>query len=70
MYLKTSQDADVCNKPWYASACDRRTADEALMRFNKVRIKKFPISLSAVGSDQHCFCVPEWGLHGEEELRS
>ncbi|XP_024120652.2 B-cell linker protein [Oryzias melastigma] len=32
---KTSQDADVCNKPWYASACDRRTADEALMRFNK-----------------------------------
>uniref|UniRef100_A0A3B3DSB0 SH2 domain-containing protein n=1 Tax=Oryzias melastigma TaxID=30732 RepID=A0A3B3DSB0_ORYME len=32
---RTSQDADVCNKPWYASACDRRTADEALMRFNK-----------------------------------
>uniref|UniRef100_A0A3P9K6C8 B cell linker n=1 Tax=Oryzias latipes TaxID=8090 RepID=A0A3P9K6C8_ORYLA len=32
---KTCQDADVCNKAWYASACDRRTADEALMRFNK-----------------------------------
>uniref|UniRef100_A0A8C7YLH2 SH2 domain-containing protein n=1 Tax=Oryzias sinensis TaxID=183150 RepID=A0A8C7YLH2_9TELE len=35
VYLKTCQDADICNKAWYASACDRRTADEALMRFNK-----------------------------------
>ncbi|XP_037544544.1 B-cell linker protein [Nematolebias whitei] len=29
------QDADVGNKPWFAAACDRRTADDALLRSNK-----------------------------------
>uniref|UniRef100_H3C3E0 B cell linker n=1 Tax=Tetraodon nigroviridis TaxID=99883 RepID=H3C3E0_TETNG len=26
---------DICNKPWYAGACDRKTADEVLIRSNK-----------------------------------
>ncbi|MEQ2276778.1 hypothetical protein XENORESO_018969 [Xenotaenia resolanae] len=29
------KDADVYNKPWFASACDRKTADDALLRSNK-----------------------------------
>ncbi|XP_029377062.1 B-cell linker protein isoform X2 [Echeneis naucrates] len=29
------KDAEVYNKPWYASSCDRRTADEVLFRSNK-----------------------------------
>lgn len=31
------QGADVHNKPWYASTCDRKTADNVLLRTNKVR---------------------------------
>ncbi|XP_022599579.1 B-cell linker protein isoform X1 [Seriola dumerili] len=33
--LDGDKDADVYNKPWYASACDRKTADDALLRSNK-----------------------------------
>ncbi|XP_047459232.1 B-cell linker protein isoform X2 [Mugil cephalus] len=29
------KDADVYNKPWYASSCDRKAADDALISFNK-----------------------------------
>ncbi|XP_067465571.1 B-cell linker protein isoform X1 [Thunnus thynnus] len=29
------KDADVYKKPWYASACDRKTADDVLVRSNK-----------------------------------
>ncbi|KAM3605717.1 uncharacterized protein V6R79_003530 [Siganus canaliculatus] len=29
------KDADICNKPWYASTCDRKTADDVLVRANK-----------------------------------
>uniref|UniRef100_A0A8D3AUB0 B cell linker n=1 Tax=Scophthalmus maximus TaxID=52904 RepID=A0A8D3AUB0_SCOMX len=29
------KDADVYEKPWYASACDRKTADDVLLRSNK-----------------------------------
>uniref|UniRef100_A0A3Q2R0F7 B cell linker n=1 Tax=Fundulus heteroclitus TaxID=8078 RepID=A0A3Q2R0F7_FUNHE len=29
------RDADVHNKPWFASACDRKAADDALMQCNK-----------------------------------
>ncbi|XP_040905863.1 B-cell linker protein isoform X2 [Toxotes jaculatrix] len=29
------KDADVYKKPWYASTCDRKTADEVLLRSNK-----------------------------------
>ncbi|XP_034464574.1 B-cell linker protein isoform X2 [Hippoglossus hippoglossus] len=29
------KDADMCKKPWYAGACDRRTADEVLLHSNK-----------------------------------
>ncbi|XP_037829459.1 B-cell linker protein isoform X2 [Kryptolebias marmoratus] len=29
------KDADVGNKAWFAAACDRRTADDALLRSNK-----------------------------------
>ncbi|KAM9727014.1 B-cell linker protein isoform 2-T2 [Menidia menidia] len=29
------KDADVYNKLWYAATCDRKTADDALLRFNK-----------------------------------
>uniref|UniRef100_A0A3Q4B069 SH2 domain-containing protein n=1 Tax=Mola mola TaxID=94237 RepID=A0A3Q4B069_MOLML len=29
------QDADVHNKSWYAGACDRKTADDVLLRANK-----------------------------------
>lgn len=36
--LPSSQDADMYKKPWYAGACDRRTADDVLFRSNKVRI--------------------------------
>lgn len=35
--LISSQDGDICRKPWYASACDRKTADDVLFRVNKVR---------------------------------
>uniref|UniRef100_A0A3Q2CHX9 SH2 domain-containing protein n=1 Tax=Cyprinodon variegatus TaxID=28743 RepID=A0A3Q2CHX9_CYPVA len=28
------QDGDVYNKPWFASTCDRKTADDALLRSN------------------------------------
>lgn len=31
------QEADVYNKLWYASACDRKTADDVLHQTNKVR---------------------------------
>ena len=30
------QEPDIHGKPWYAGACDRKTADEALTRSNKV----------------------------------
>ncbi|KAM9727019.1 B-cell linker protein-like [Menidia menidia] len=33
--LLSLQDADVYNKLWYAATCDRKTADDALLRFNK-----------------------------------
>uniref|UniRef100_A0A3P9N575 SH2 domain-containing protein n=1 Tax=Poecilia reticulata TaxID=8081 RepID=A0A3P9N575_POERE len=29
------QDADVYHKPWFACRCDRKTADDALLRSNK-----------------------------------
>ncbi|KAM7385142.1 hypothetical protein PAMP_001238 [Pampus punctatissimus] len=29
------KDTDVYKKPWYASSCDRKTADDALLRSNK-----------------------------------
>nr|XP_004554606.2 B-cell linker protein isoform X1 [Maylandia zebra] len=29
------KDADIYRKPWYASGCDRKTADDALFRLNK-----------------------------------
>lgn len=31
------QDQEVRNKHWYAGACDRKTADEALLRSSQVR---------------------------------
>ncbi|KAM4591621.1 B-cell linker protein isoform 1-T1 [Odontesthes bonariensis] len=33
--IEQDKDADVHNKPWYASSCDRKTADDALLRSNK-----------------------------------
>ncbi|XP_028278870.1 B-cell linker protein isoform X2 [Parambassis ranga] len=33
--LDSNKDADVIKKPWYASACDRKTADDCLMHTNK-----------------------------------
>ncbi|XP_071337412.1 B-cell linker protein isoform X2 [Trachinotus anak] len=33
--LDEDKDADVYNKPWYASSCDRKTADDVLLRSNK-----------------------------------
>ncbi|XP_032085354.1 B-cell linker protein-like [Thamnophis elegans] len=36
--LKTDnllEDPDVKNAPWYAGSCDRRTAEAALLQFNK-----------------------------------
>ncbi|XP_067330381.1 B-cell linker protein isoform X2 [Channa argus] len=32
--LDQDKDADMYRKPWYASACDRKTADDALFRSN------------------------------------
>ncbi|XP_070398400.1 B-cell linker protein isoform X4 [Nothobranchius furzeri] len=29
------KDTDVCNKPWFAHSCDRKTADDALLCSNK-----------------------------------
>ncbi|XP_030603234.1 B-cell linker protein isoform X1 [Archocentrus centrarchus] len=29
------KDSDIYRKPWYASSCDRKTADDALFRLNK-----------------------------------
>ncbi|XP_051281332.1 B-cell linker protein isoform X2 [Dicentrarchus labrax] len=33
--IDQDKDADVYKKPWYASACDRKTADDVLIRSNK-----------------------------------
>ncbi|KAK2823979.1 hypothetical protein Q5P01_021154 [Channa striata] len=33
--IEQNKDADVYKKPWYASACDRKTADDVLFRSNK-----------------------------------
>ncbi|XP_061600735.1 B-cell linker protein isoform X2 [Cololabis saira] len=33
--MSQEKDRDMSNKPWFAGACDRRTADEALLRSNK-----------------------------------
>lgn len=34
------QDQAVRNKHWYAGACDRKTADEALLRSGQVRLER------------------------------
>ncbi|KAG8141233.1 hypothetical protein E2320_006880 [Naja naja] len=37
--LKTDnlpEDPDMKNAPWYAGSCDRRTAEAALLQFNKL----------------------------------
>lgn len=46
-----SQEADLHYKPWYAGACDRKSAEEALHRSNKVWLTfKFHFVLSACNS--------------------
>lgn len=39
-----SQEAELHGKPWYAGACDRKSAEEALHRSNKVGAPKNPTS--------------------------
>ncbi|XP_019902963.2 B-cell linker protein isoform X2 [Esox lucius] len=34
-FMDAEEAADVLKKPWYASTCDRKTAEEALIRSNK-----------------------------------
>ncbi|ELR54172.1 B-cell linker protein, partial [Bos mutus] len=40
----SEQEADVHCKPWYAGACDRKSAEEALYRSNKVCFKSHILS--------------------------
>lgn len=36
------QEAELFGKPWYAGACDRKSAEEALHRSNKVWAPQIP----------------------------
>ena len=45
-----SQEADVHCKPWYAGACDRKSAEEALYRSNKVCFKSHILSSAYIGT--------------------
>lgn len=40
--MPVSQEAELHGKPWYAGACDRKSAEEALHRSNKVWASKDP----------------------------
>lgn len=62
--LYSAQDSSVQNKAWYAGSCDRRTAEAALLRFNKVWY--MPPRLSCiVAIKQLLFCFPLYVAAGK-----